>query len=71
MNCADVASSSKDTVGGYRERQGQFYSPFSDEQCRQILKLLHKENAGGHHANMAGIINCLMSMSNCSKEMDC
>lgn len=71
VNCADVASSSKDTVGGYRERQGQFYSPFSDEQCRQILKLLHKENAGGHHANMAGIINCLMSMSNCSKEMDC
>ncbi|XP_015165091.1 uncharacterized protein [Solanum tuberosum] len=53
VNCADGASSSKDTGKGYPERQGHFYSPFSDEQCRQILGLLNKET-GGHHANMAG-----------------
>ncbi|XP_006339074.1 uncharacterized protein [Solanum tuberosum] len=67
VNCADGASSSKDTGKGYPERQGHFYSPFSDEQCRQILGLLNKET-GGHHANMAGIITCLMSMSHCSKD---
>jgi len=50
VNCADGASSSKYTGKGYPEIQGQFYSPFSDEQCRQILRLLNKE-AGGHHVN--------------------
>ncbi|KAH0699522.1 hypothetical protein KY284_013737 [Solanum tuberosum] len=51
VNCVNGASSSNDTGKGYPERQAQFYSPFSNEQCRQILGLLNKET-GGHHANM-------------------
>ncbi|KAH0731318.1 hypothetical protein KY285_002238 [Solanum tuberosum] len=54
-NHADAASSSKDTGG-------QSYNCFSDEQYKQILGLLNRDTKDHHHANMTGIVTCMMSI---------